>query len=109
MPIIVHLTYTGKEDHAKHLVQEMESRGIASTIRKRPGNLKYDYYFPYSQANSILLIDMWEDQEALDVHHASPEMKQILDLREKYDLKVHAERFIASSDEIPEWDRSFLN
>ena len=52
---------------------------------------------------------MWEDQEALDVHHASPEMKQILDLRDKYGLEVHAERFIASSDEIPEWDRSFLN
>ncbi len=35
---------------------------------------------------TVLLIDIWESQEAVDAHHASPMMATIANLRDKYDI-----------------------
>ena len=37
----------------------------------------------------------WVDQAAIDTHHAGPMMTQLAALREKYDLHMRVERFIA--------------
>ena len=58
-------------------------------------------------SETILLIDSWENQEAIDLHHATPMMKTIAELREKYDLHMTIERFI-SDDKIPEHDKGFI-
>ena len=43
---------------------------------------------------TVLLIDRWESEEALDEHHKSPMMKEIADLRNKYHLHMRVEQFI---------------
>ena len=63
----------------------MESSGIADAIRKEEGNEKYDYLLVMKDLETVLLIDQWKDQKALDAHHASPMMKQLAQLRDKYD------------------------
>ena len=42
-----------------------------------------------------MLIDSWSDQAAIDAHHASPMMKQLAELRDKYDLHMSVERFVS--------------
>lgn len=42
---------------------------------------------------TVLLIDKWHDQHAIDAHHKSEMMKKIAVLREKYKLKMRVERF----------------
>ena len=54
----------------------------------------------------VLYIEIWENQEAIDKHHASPMMQNIMELREKYDLHMKVERFV--SDEMPESDEGFV-
>ena len=44
---------------------------------------------------TVLLIDSWRDQAAIDAHHASPMMAQLDVLREKYDLHMTVERFVS--------------
>ena len=44
---------------------------------------------------TILLIDSWTDQAAIDIHHASPMMATIAALREKYDLHMTVERYVS--------------
>lgn len=56
----------------------------------------------------LLLIDSWESQEAIDLHHNSPMMKTILELREKYNLTMKVERYISDKDGIPESDKKFI-
>ena len=58
------------------------------------------YYAPLDDPETILLIDSWRDQSAIDQHHASPMMQTIAALREKYDLHMTAERYV-STDENP--------
>lgn len=93
--ITVNLYYTGTNGSARAFVHEMESSGIADAIRKEPGNLRYQYFQPLDDPETILLIDSWTDQNAIDAHHASPMMAQLAELREKYDLHMRAERFIS--------------
>ena len=59
----------------------------AATIRAEAGNLRYEYFLPMNDPETVLLIDSWEDQGAIDLHHASPMMAKIAALREKYDLQ----------------------
>ena len=94
MAIVMNLYYTGENGSAMAFVNEMEESGIAPAIRAEAGNLRYDYFQSLSDPETVLLIDMWEDQASLDVHHATPMMGQIMALREKYDLRMKAERYV---------------
>ena len=93
--ITVHLFYTGANGSAMRFAREMESSGIADAIRREEGNLRYQYYQPLDDPETVLLIDSWKDQAAIDAHHASPMMVQLAALREKYDLHMKAERFVS--------------
>ena len=93
--ITVNLYYTGTNGNARAFVQEMESSGIADAIRQELGNLRYQYFQPLDNSETVLLIDSWTDQNAINAHHASPMMAQIAEFREKYDLHMRAERFIS--------------
>ena len=93
--ITVNLYYTGTGGNARAFAEEMEASGIADRIRREDGNLRYEYFQPINQLETVLLIDSWQDQEAIDAHHASPMMAQLAALREKYDLHMTAERFIS--------------
>lgn len=106
MSITINIYYKGSGDNAKRFAEEMDNSGIVAQIRSEEGNEEYRYFMPLDDQNTVLLIDKWKDQSALDAHHASPMMTQIAQLREKYDLHMTVERF-ASIDDIPS-DESFI-
>ena len=108
MSIIVNLYYKGHDGSAKSFAQEMESRGIADSIRAEDGNERYEYFQPLDDPETVLLIDAWENQEAIDKHHASPMMKTIASLREKYDLHMTAERYVSDEAGFSAHDSSFI-
>ncbi|GJM56882.1 putative quinol monooxygenase [uncultured Dubosiella sp.] len=93
MSITVNLYYTGKDGSAKAFVNEMIESGVVEAIRSEDGNEKYDYFFSADDPETVLLIDQWRDQEAIDVHHASWMMDKLAELRDKYDLHMRVERF----------------
>ncbi|MBQ8076698.1 MAG: antibiotic biosynthesis monooxygenase [Oscillospiraceae bacterium] len=93
--ITINLYYTGTNGSARAFAEEMEQTGIADAIRAEEGNLRYQYFQPMNDAETILLIDSWRDQTAIDAHHASPMMAKLAQLREKYDLHMKAERFVS--------------
>ena len=95
MSITISLHYHGKAGSARAFAEEMERTGLADAIRAEPGNLQYRYFVPLDDPETVLLIDAWEDQAAIDRHHQSPMMAQLAALREKYDLHMEAARFIA--------------
>lgn len=94
MSITVNLYYTGKNGSARKFAEEMESSGIAAAVRSQEGNEKYEYFFPMSDPETVLLIDRWKNQSAIDIHHKSEMMKKIAELRDKYKLRLRVERYI---------------
>ncbi len=93
MKIIINIYYTGENGNARAFAHEMITSGIVDRIRKEEGNLRYEYFFPMEDENTVMLIDKWENEEALDFHHKSSMMKEIENLRNKYKLKMRVERF----------------
>lgn len=98
MSITVNIYYTGANGSARKFAEEMISSGVVAAIRAEKGNLRYEYFFPLEDPETLLLIDSWQDQEALDAHHATPMMAQIAALRDKYDLHMRVERYIAAPE-----------
>ncbi len=105
--ITINIYYTGINGAARKFAEEMVANGVVDHIRREPGNIKYEYFYPMDDPETILLIDSWEDQAAIDRHHASPMMGEITKLREKYDLHMKVDRFI-SDEGIPESDQAFI-
>ena len=99
MSIIVNLYYTGQNGNARKFAEEMTARGIVDAVRAEEGNESYEYFFPMEDAETVLLIDRWKDQEALDIHHKSEMMKQIAELRDKYKLRLRVERYVEEPKE----------
>ena len=106
MAITVNLRYTGKNGNARKFAEEMTAGGTVAAIRAEAGNLRYEYYQSLDDPETVLLIDSWENQEAIDVHHASPMMVVIAALREKYDLHMTVERY--TDAETPETENRFI-
>ena len=106
MSITVNLRYTGTDGNARKFAEEMISSGTVDAIRAEEGNLRYEYYQSMDDPETILLIDSWANQEAIDKHHATPMMDTIAKLREKYDLHMTVERY--TSAETPESENKFI-
>lgn len=106
MRITVHIYYHGEHGAARRFAQEMLASGTVAAIRQTPGNLEYAYFYPVDDDETVLLIDSWADQAALDAHHGSARMQTIAALREKYDLHMRVERYV--SDDVPQGDRQFV-
>ena len=106
--ITVNIYYSGENGNARKFAEEMTSSGVVERIRAEAGNLRYEYFFPMDDPETVLLIDSWEDQAAIDFHHASPVMGKIAALREKYGLHMKVERYVSDEAGIPESDQSFI-
>mgnify|MGYP003374689237 CR=1 FL=1 len=106
MAITVNLRYTGRDGAARKFAEEMIAGGTVALIRTEEGNLRYEYYQSLDDPETILLIDSWTDQEAIDAHHASSMMASIAALREKYDLHMTVDRYV--SIESNEEDSRFI-
>ena len=106
MPITVNIRYTGANGNALKFAEEMIASGTVDAIRAEEGNLRYEYFQSLDDPETILLIDSWANQEAIDKHHATPMMATIAALREKYDLHMTVERY--TNVDTPETENRFI-
>ena len=106
MAITVNLRYIGANGTARRFAEEMTASGTVDLIRAEAGNLRYEYYISFDDPETVLLIDSWTDQAAIDAHHASPMMATIAALREKYDLHMTVERFVSVEENAE--DKRFI-
>ena len=107
MNITVNIYYTGENGSARKFAEEMEQSGTAAAIRAEKGNLRYEYFYPLNDKETVLLIDSWENQAAIDAHHHTPMMNKITELRNKYDLHMRIERY-TSTEGVPNKDKAFI-
>ena len=108
MALTVNIYYSGTNGNARKFAEEMISTGIVNEIRAEEGNLKYEYFFPMNDDETVLLVDTWENQSALDMHHKSKMMSKIISLREKYNLSMKVERYITDDSGVRDKDKVFI-
>ena len=106
--ITINIYYAGANGAARAFADAMIGSGNVAAIRAEEGNLRYEYFVPMDDPETLLLIDQWRDQAAIDAHHASPMMREIAARREKYDLHMHVERFVSDEAGLPDKDQQFI-
>ena len=106
MAFTINIYYTGSNGSARKFAEEMINSGTVQKIRNRKGNLRYEYFSSLDNEETILLIDSWENQKALDEHHNSETMNKIMELRNKYDLHMKVEKYTLEDDN--ENDRKYI-
>ena len=88
--ITINIRYTAPKLGALKYMKEMTRSGLADSIRAIPGCLRYEYFIPQDDPKSVLLIDSWEDDAAIQRYHQSAVMKQAEALRAKYKIERKA-------------------
>ena len=69
--------YIAKPGKAHAFVEEVERAGIGAKIRAEKGCVKYDYYYPAKDADTVLLIEQWVEPEDQDIHLTQPHMEDL--------------------------------
>ncbi len=93
MSLTINIYYKVKNGNAKKFAEEMISSGLVDKIRNEEGNERYEYFFPMEDPETVMLLDRWKNEEALDFHHKSEMMQEIAELRNKYKLSMKVEKF----------------
>lgn len=55
--VTVNIYYSGVNGNAVKFAEEMVSSGTVSDIRAEDGNMRYEYFFPMDDKETVLLID----------------------------------------------------
>lgn len=108
MAITINIYYRGTSGNARKFSEEMIASGIVDRIRAEEGNLRYDYFYPMDDKETVLLIDSWKNQESLDTHHATSMMDDIMKLRDKYDLHMTVERYVSVEETYSRSDEKYI-
>ena len=58
-PLTLYVVYTAKPGCREAFVRQIVMEGIADTIRREAGCIRYDYYFSAQQEDEILLVEQW--------------------------------------------------
>ena len=64
-PLTLYVAYTAKPGCRETFVRQIVMEGIADTIRREEGCIRYDYYFSAQQEDEILLVEQWQTQARL--------------------------------------------
>ena len=83
-PLTLYVVYTAKPGCREAFVRQIVMEGIADTIRREAGCIRYDYYFSAQQEDEILLVEQGQTQAHQRSHLQQPHMARLRELKEQY-------------------------
>ena len=91
--IVLHVTYTCLPGKAEEFVKALKESGIQESVRAEDGCLQYDYFLSQEEKDTVLLLEKWQDKDALAAHGARPCMAAIGKEKEGRVLEARVERY----------------
>ncbi|MBQ9826509.1 MAG: antibiotic biosynthesis monooxygenase [Firmicutes bacterium] len=91
--IVLNVTYKCKPGMNRKFLEQIDALGIGDACRAEEGNIRYDYYFPADGSDELLLMEKWENAEALARHAKQPHMSKLGELKAAYVNDVILEKF----------------
>lgn len=91
--IVLNVTYKCKKDMREEFLEMIMTEGIDVLCRVEEGNLKYDYYIPTDGSDDLLLVEKWQDADALKKHGSQPHYKRLGELKSEFVDETIIERY----------------
>ncbi|MEA4923170.1 MAG: putative quinol monooxygenase [Eubacteriaceae bacterium] len=92
MKILI-VTYSCKTGMREEFLKAIQKEGIDKASRSESGNIRYSYFRPVEEGDTLLLLETWKDEDAFEKHCASPHFKRLGELKEKYVSDTVLEKF----------------
>ena len=77
--IILNVIYSCKSGQRAAFLDAIKAEGLDDASRNEGGNSKYDYYASTKDPDELLLIEHWQDEDAL-----KPHFKRLGQLKEEF-------------------------
>lgn len=78
------VSYICKKGERKRFLDSILSERIDVSSRQEQGNIQYAYFSPKDIEDTLLLLEIWEDEEAFSSHCNSAHFKRLGELKAKY-------------------------
>ena len=91
--IVLNVTYKCKPEMVPEFLEAIITEGIDEASRSEAGNIKYDYYIPADGNDELLLVEKWQDAEALAEHGKQPHFARLGALKPELVLDTGIERY----------------
>ena len=91
--IIFHVTYTCKPGMAEAFINAVRERGLQEKTRQEDGCMQYDYHISCEVPDTVVLVELWRDKEAVKVHAEQPAFAEISKIKDEYVLNTDLQRF----------------
>lgn len=91
--MVLNVYYTGDADGIRSFLDSMTGGEVVDKVRSEEGNLGYEYYLPADGSAGLLLVEHWRDDESLEAHSVSENMRTIVRLKSENGLESRVERF----------------
>lgn len=91
--LLLNVVYTVKDGKREEFYNLLRDKGIIEKSRNEEGNIKYDYFFPVDNSNDILLLEIWTNIKAHQIHSETDHFKELQELKNEYILNVEIEKF----------------
>lgn len=72
--LLLNVTYTMKPGMRDTFLKAVQAQGILDAVRREDGCLRYAYYLPAEEADTLLLVECWRDRAAQQAHLTTPHM-----------------------------------
>lgn len=92
MELVLNVRYTGSPEGIRSFLDSVVGDGILDKVRSEDGNLCYAYYLPADGSSELLLVERWRDEDALEAHGDSENMRAISALKSENGLESKVER-----------------
>ena len=83
----VKLIYKMQPGTKEKFLDDIYGRGIPEKTRNEKGCISYDFYLSCDR-DEILLIEKWENDEALEKHIEMPHLKELRKLKDEYIIET---------------------
>ena len=92
--IVLNVTYKCRPGMREAFLEAIRAEGIDEASRAEAGNLKYDYYLPFGSGDELLLVEKWQDADALAAHGRQPHFLRLGALKAEYVNETVIEKIV---------------
>ena len=97
--IVLHVTYQLLQENAQEYIDALEASGIPQLCREEEGNIRYDYFLDPAHKDQVLLVELWKDRDAFELHKLFYNFKRLGEFKERFVKDTDIQRFTAESFE----------
>ena len=90
--ILLLVKYSMKPDSKEEFLQKVAAAEIPKLTRNEAVNIRYEFYCPVDDENSLLLLEQWTDFSAVETHRAMDHIQSLIALKKDYVLDTQIDR-----------------